>query len=242
MAIHAICFDLFETLITEYIADYQPSPTPADRLQIESSQFVRAWRKRLPARFRGELMDFAATLHDICQEVGVSASAALIDELHAERLREKARYFAHIDPHILAMLNALRQRGLKLGLISNASSEEVAAWPTCELAAYFDVTIFSCEVGLIKPEAGIYALACEALQVAPHSTLFVGDGGSQELMGAHRAGLTPYWSTWFLDQWPPEKQATKQPPQQRQENAQFTRLLAPAELLNAVDLRRREGA
>lgn len=241
MAIQAICFDLFETLITEYIVDYQPSPTPADRLQIESSQFVRAWRKRMPARFRGELVDFAATLRDICQEVGVDAPAALIDELNAERLREKARFFDHIDPHILQMLATLRQRGLKLGLISNASREEVAAWPTCDLAAYFDVAIFSCDVGLIKPEPEIYVHTCEALGVAPHATLFIGDGGSHELMGAQRAGLTPYWATWFLEQWPMEKQATKQSPHQQQENAQFTRLVAPADLLNVVEQAQQEG-
>ncbi len=229
--IAAICFDLFETLATEYIADFQPSPSIAELLHIEPTQFARAWATLTPAKFRGELADFAAVLRAICLQLGYEAPESLIAQLHEERLLQKARPFAQVDSRILAMLTALRQRGLKLGLISNASSEEVAAWQHSALAPFFDATIFSFRVGYIKPEAEIYGLTCEALAVEPNATLFIGDGGSDELMGAQRAGLTPYWATWFLDQWP----IAKQSPQQKQQNERFQRLATPSSLLAVVD-------
>lgn len=55
--------------------------------------------------------------------------------------------------------------------------------------------------GLVKPDAKIYHLACQRLHVVPGHALFVGDGGSDELVGATNAGMTAYWATWFLDRW-----------------------------------------
>jgi HAD superfamily hydrolase (TIGR01509 family) len=229
--IRAICFDLFETLVTEYIPDYQPSPSPADLLQIEAAEFSRAWATLTPARFRGEIADYPSVLRMICHQVGSKVADEIITQLHEERRLQKARPFAQVEPHILAMLTALRQREIKVGLISNASIEEVAEWQNSELACLFDSTIFSYVVGHIKPEPEIYRLACAALEVAPSETLFIGDGGSDELMGAKQAGLTPYRATWFLDRWP----FAKQSPQQQQRNEQFVRLAAPSDLLKIVN-------
>jgi putative hydrolase of the HAD superfamily len=229
--IAAVCFDLFETLVTEYIADYQPTPSLAQRLQIDPKQLAHAWTALTPARFRGELPDYPAALRALCHRVGSPVTEDLIAQLHKELLLQKVRPFAHVDHRIMAMLSTLRQHGFKLGLISNASSEEVAAWQHSALACAFDVTIFSYAVGWIKPEPEIYWMTCEALEVEPNATLFIGDGSSDELMGAKRAGLMPYWATWFLDQWPNAKQS----PQQRQENEQFVRLAAPSDLFAVVD-------
>jgi FMN phosphatase YigB (HAD superfamily) len=107
---------------------------------------------------------------------------------------------------------------------------KVADWQSSGLANLFDATIFSYVVGTVKPEPEIYWMTCEALEVEPSSALFVGDGGSDELIGAQRAGLTPYWATWFLDQWP----SARQWPQQRQDNEQFPRLAVPSDLLAVV--------
>jgi putative hydrolase of the HAD superfamily len=229
--IAAVCFDLFETLMTEYRADYQPKPSIAEILQIEPTEFGRSWATLMPAKFRGELPDFPSVLREICRRAGKQAPETLIDQLHEERLLEKTLPFAQIDSRILAMLTALRQRGLKLALVSNASSEEVTAWSSSDLAPFFDAAIFSHIVGRMKPEAEIYWLACQTLEVEPSATLFIGDGGSDELTGAQQAGLTPYWATWFLDQWPFAKQSA----QQKEQNKQFVRLAEPSDLLVEVE-------
>ena len=62
-------------------------------------------------------------------------------------------------------------------------------WKETPLASLFDATVFSCSVGLKKPDPRIYELACERLAVRPEDSLYIGDGGSRELTGAKEAGL-----------------------------------------------------
>ena len=80
---------------------------------------------------------------------------------------------------------------------------EVAPWPSCPLAGLFDVALFSCEVGLVKPEPEIYERCTQALGVSPTQCLFVGDGGSNELVAAKRAGMsTAFVSGVMASLWP----------------------------------------
>jgi putative hydrolase of the HAD superfamily len=225
----AIIFDLFETLITEYIPDYRPSVSLAHRLGMDDSAFARAWADLRAARYLGELADYPSALRAACARCGVQPAEELLDQLHQERLAQKALPFAEIDPSILAMLAVLRQRPVKLGLISNATLEEVAGWATSPLAPFFEELVFSYQVGLAKPDPRIYHLACARLGVRPAHALFVGDGGSDELTGAAKAGLTPLWATWFLDRWPPEKRLRAS----LAACAQFPRLRTPDRLLHA---------
>lgn len=224
---NAICFDLFETLITEYQPNFAPSTPLGDRLQLDSARFVQAWRDLIPARFRGEIADYPSLLRRICQQLGSPVDEELIAQLHTERTIEKARPFAKIAPPIITMLETLQAQDIKLALVSNASVEEVTAWENCALAPFFDATIFSFQVGWVKPEVEIYRVARAALQVEASQTLFVGDGGSDELMGAQKVGMTPLWATWFLDAWPIEKP--------RGNHAQFTRVATPNALLEFVE-------
>jgi putative hydrolase of the HAD superfamily len=64
-----------------------------------------------------------------------------------------------------------------------------ALWRELPLAPYVDEALFSCQVGLRKPEAEIYRLACRRLGVAPSESLFVGDGSYGELSGAAAVGM-----------------------------------------------------
>ena len=88
-------------------------------------------------------------------------------------------------------LAGLRERGVKLGLITVCSEEVPAAWPETELAGLFDAETFSSDCGLIKPDPEIYLSTLDALGVEPADALFVGDGANDELGGAERVGMTP---------------------------------------------------
>lgn len=94
-------------------------------------------------------------------------------------------------PDAIATLTRLKARGHKLGLIADCSSEVPALWNETHFAAVFDVAIFSCAVRMRKPDSRIYVRTCDALAVNPQQCLYVGDGGSHELSGALRVGLTP---------------------------------------------------
>jgi putative hydrolase of the HAD superfamily len=89
-----------------------------------------------------------------------------------------------------ATLKQIKKSGLMLGLISDAAYEVPRLWEKHSLSRFFDVTIFSNKVHLKKPDPKIYLLACERLDVKPTECLYVGDGGSWELTGAEKVGMT----------------------------------------------------
>jgi putative hydrolase of the HAD superfamily len=93
-------------------------------------------------------------------------------------------------PGALETLAELRRRGHRLALISVCSQDVPEVWEETPLAGVLDETVFSCEVGVSKPDPRIYELACERLGVEPAECLFVGDGANDELPGAERVGMT----------------------------------------------------
>src|SRR6266536_3476249 len=77
-----------------------------------------------------------------------------------------------------ALLESLREDGLKLGLVSNAFDPGWLLRRDLEqlgIEQRIDVAVFSSEVGVRKPHPEIFGRALAALEVAPERTLFVGD-------------------------------------------------------------------
>ncbi|MCM1087486.1 MAG: HAD-IA family hydrolase [Muribaculaceae bacterium] len=94
-----------------------------------------------------------------------------------------------VSDSIINVLKELKSKNIKIGLISNADMIDCKYWKQSSLAPFFDDTIFSCDVGLLKPNEHIYELAMQHLGVLPNESLFVGDGGSEELYGAKAVGM-----------------------------------------------------
>jgi len=84
----------------------------------------------------------------------------------------------------------LRARGFRIGLITVCSDDVPVLWPETPFHGLFDAEVFSCSVGLRKPDPRIYLLACEQLGVEPPEAVFVGDGANDELAGAERVGMS----------------------------------------------------
>ena len=91
---------------------------------------------------------------------------------------------------VLDTLGALRDRGIRTGLISMCSEDVAVTWPETTLAPLIDIATFSATTGLVKPEPAIYLHTAEALGVPPSECLFVGDGANNELAGAEATGMT----------------------------------------------------
>ena len=87
------------------------------------------------------------------------------------------------------ILKNLKGLGYKVGLITNCSADVPLLWKNTEFFNLFDASIFSASVGLKKPDAQIYNLACEKLGVEPNKCLYIGDGDSNELAGASQLGM-----------------------------------------------------
>ena len=90
------------------------------------------------------------------------------------------------------MLQQLKARGLRLGLLSNTT------WPgqfhrqeleRFGLIEFFDEMAFTCELGVWKPNAGAFHHVTQRLGVAPAEAVYVGDLPQIDLFGAQQAGL-----------------------------------------------------
>ncbi len=99
-----------------------------------------------------------------------------------------------IPEEILDALQKIKSVDIKLELISNADCIDCKYWSQSPLSPYFNDAIFSCNVGLLKPNQQIYKLAMQRLHMSPEQCLFVGDGGSNELYGAKTAGMGTVFS------------------------------------------------
>lgn len=199
----AIIFDLYETLITEFDPDWKPPKLSiADRLGISEIDFKRNAGPLREVWSSGRIETYQDFLLALCSSVGHTPRASVMAELTLEMTKRKSTAFENIESPILEMVQELRSRGLRLGVVTNASEMDAEPWPRCQLAPFFDVFIPSFEVGILKPAPRIYELGLEALGVSADEAIFVGDGGSDELPGATRVGLRAYFATWFLDRWP----------------------------------------
>lgn len=125
-------------------------------------------------------------------------------ELEAGRILSDAGYFRrypHLNPEARPVLHALKKRGLKIGLISNAarSSRTYSRMlNSYGIGEYFDSLTISCEVGYLKPAREIFHRSIEELSVQPHEAIHVGDLFKADVVGAvsygmHAAHYTGLW-------------------------------------------------
>jgi HAD superfamily hydrolase (TIGR01509 family) len=195
--IQAVFFDLFETLITEWDNDQKKAPYSVEELGLDEDIYKKEWLARKERRMDGSFPSHQSVLIDILTSQGLKVDKELIDDIHQKRVISKLIPFKDIDNEIIKVLKELRCMNIKLSLISNCASEEVEGWQTSSLANLFDDVVFSFQVGKYKPNPDIYLDACHNLNVSPANSIFIGDGGSNELYGASEAGMKAFQATWY---------------------------------------------
>ena len=90
---------------------------------------------------------------------------------------------------VLPTLEALKSRGMKLGIVSNWDERLRPLLQKLNLNGYFDTIVVSCEVGACKPAAELFRVACSRLGFPPNNTLHIGDDFEKDVRGARAAGL-----------------------------------------------------
>ncbi len=145
-------------------------------------------RSPLSQRNEDERRDFFGDYERlILAGAGVEISADRAGEIFRS-LRKIPYDLAAFDDSAL-VLNAIRERGVKTGLITNLSQD---VWELCEklrLAPHLDLAVTSEEAGAAKPHPGIFKLAMKKAGVAPEESMHVGDDYSADVMGAQEAGM-----------------------------------------------------
>lgn len=88
------------------------------------------------------------------------------------------------------LICSLRGNGYRIFLLSNASRRQHDYWPRIPGSEYFEDTLISADVGLVKPQPEIYDLAVKKFGILPEESVFI-DDLPQNAEGAYCAGMHP---------------------------------------------------
>jgi putative hydrolase of the HAD superfamily len=132
----------------------------------------------------------------LLRELGVDDPDAFMDAEH-EVWRSAHTVLASAQ----ALLESLRARGLRTGVVANA-------WPdpgrllradaeAFGLAPLLDCFVTSDEARSRKPEPEIFLEACGELGVEAFDTIYVGDRLDTDVRGAAEVGMTTVQALWF---------------------------------------------
>ena len=198
----AILFDLFHTLVDVKSDGFQ-GPTTAEILGIPEQRWHTLVFEQSEQRLCGRVTDTVQIIEQLVALAGIAVSPETIALAASTRERRFAAALSRVKPHVLTTLDSLRQASVLTALCSNADWPERKGWNQSPLAGRFDTTVFSCDVGCMKPQAEIYRICLERLNVQSEEALFVGDGNSNELTGAKAAGIKTVLTTEIIArQWP----------------------------------------
>ena len=204
----AVLFDLFGTLVNPVTpAEYEAMLNAvAAAAGVAAGPFSVQWRAEIEVRESGQLGDIGEILASTSRRAGHEPPPDAIDRA-ADAWLGFAREWLTPRGRALETIDAFRDAGYRVGLVSNCSAEVPRLWPESPFRPVIEAPVFSCQAGMMKPDPAIYLRACEALDVAPRDCLFVGDGGAHELTGAAALGMTAVLlrvpgeeHTWF-DSW-----------------------------------------
>lgn len=171
-------FDVYGTLL-EIACPTKPF---AKLLRIASDHGVDIDRKSSIALLSKPMTLAQAARHlDISLSKGESQmlARALSIELNSVQLFSEVPF----------VLKSLRRRGCRLGVCSNLASPYVAPARRL-LEPFIDVAIWSCEVGLVKPDPDIYGLAIQRMGLSAEGVLMVGDNYNADVAGPIAAGMS----------------------------------------------------
>ena len=192
MKYDAVIFDLFGTLIDKFslIESRSVLRQMASVLSTPPEDFIQLWFDTFTMRGLGTFQSLEANIEYICKKLKLRSEDAQI-ALAAQIDREYIACSMKPRPYATDLLSKLKSEGYKMGLITNCSTSIPKVFNDMPFAPLIDVAVFSCLVGLQKPDPRIYQLAVERLAVKPEDCLYIGDGDSQELTGAARVGMHP---------------------------------------------------
>lgn len=91
-------------------------------------------------------------------------------------------------PDTIPTLEAIRDRGLRVGIVSDTGFDLRPAMNLLGLSPFLNTVVMSFEYGVCKPAATVFLAACDQLHADPERTLMVGDNPLTD-SGAVAAGM-----------------------------------------------------
>lgn len=203
--IAALSFDLDDTLwelgqvirraeqaLHDYLQRYYPSV--AARFGIEA---MAELRQRIAVERPAIAHDMTALRIETLRRAARLSGAPDELALPAFRVFLHARNRVRVFPETRPVLQELASRWPLLALTNgNADIGRIG------LGDYFQHAISPAEAGAAKPDAAMFALACERLGVEPAQLVHIGDDPLTDVSGAVRCGLQAIWMNRDDAPWP----------------------------------------
>src|SRR3954464_1491485 len=187
--IEAVLFDWSNTLVQFTWDDELLVEGHRAGLGRDDPEFTARYRELVPA-------SVGRPYEELLRELGVEDPDAFVDAEH-----EVWRPAHQVLGSAQALLDSLRGRGIKTGVVANSWPEPArilrADIEAAGLAELLDVVVLSSEVGVQKPRPEIFLAAADALGVEPAAALFVGDRLATDVQGAAGVGMTTVQALWF---------------------------------------------
>jgi putative hydrolase of the HAD superfamily len=209
MAVQGIIFDLGHTLmhldgtwpeifehgaqdLARFLQEHEPD--------VDAGALVRIWLDRRRDGFtRAQETMREVTAEDSMRwslaSVGLSdpSPALLAGAIDAFFAYEEAHWLAY--PEAIPVLRTLSNRGLRLGMFSNATHDPliqrlVDRFGFCP---WLDPALSSASAGIRKPDPAVFAPILDAWDLPPASVVMVGDTLDADILGAQRAGMPNVW-------------------------------------------------
>jgi putative hydrolase of the HAD superfamily len=200
-----VLFDLDDTLHDDTLAYRRAAQRVANDVAahrtVDPQALLAAYVERAEAFWKNlSASHLSASLTGIRAKLwaGALAAVGIEDAALAERCgvsyNQYRNGYLELWPGVMDLLQGLRACGRKIGLITNGFAEthrEKLALLNLENA--FDEVFIADEVGMLKPDPRLFALACERLRAQPAASAMVGDRYERDIRGAHAMGLFTVW-------------------------------------------------
>ena len=195
--VKAVLFDLGGTLVKT--AEIPPvmkrilRDCGIDRSLEEISQ---AWRKvdeKLNFRDLPELLDefWVQWNVRILRTLQVNSDTRRLAEFIATHWWDYSDVTLYPDAERMLLL--LKEKGLKIGIVTNGLQSDVdEILPKVGLQDFFDIVVVIDTLRKMKPHVEVFRYALQKLEAVPSEAIFVGDEIEADYKGAKGAGLTVY--------------------------------------------------
>jgi putative hydrolase of the HAD superfamily len=186
----AVVFDFYGTLtpVSPDEAWASNAAALAAAFGVPPAALVAVLEESFPERMTGEFGTVRQTMQALASRLGVALTDEQLDQASKVRRERQEAMFA-LRPEALAVIRRLRADGLRIGLVSDCTSELPDAWSRLPLSGLVDAAVFSCVEGTRKPDARLFQAVAARLPADPAQCLYVGDGGGRELTGASSVGM-----------------------------------------------------
>jgi putative hydrolase of the HAD superfamily len=162
---------------------------PAEIRRAYRESMRRVFQRYLPRSYYLHRDLFRDAAAGMLEELGVVPRDEILDRYREMQWNLHRRDFVLRDG-VVATLRALRERGSRVGLVSNIDEDQlVHLLEVAGIGEELDFHISSERARSCKPHAAIFRAAVRLADCEAEEALFVGDTLKQDVAGANQAGL-----------------------------------------------------